>query len=196
MITEVSTGTVPAESIPISTSSKSPTRCTHAYADGRRCRSPRAPESRLCADHSRLVLKISRSPALGQLLAGRSRPRESSDLRAAKRNKAAPSATHSSFHSLHANLESPELDVSADLLGPVEDFRTAAAVNHALGKLLILLAGNRVSPRRGAVLAYTCQLLLQSVAAVDKEIWLTGNADDITKAVRSVLRATPPLQND
>ena len=86
-------------------------------------------------------------------------------------------------------------DVSADLLGPVEDFRTAAAVNHALGQLLILLAGNRISPRRGAVLAYTCQLLLQSVAAVDKEIWLTGNADDIRKEVRSVLHATSPLQN-
>ena len=89
-----------------------------------------------------------------------------------------------------------DADVSADLLGPVEDFRTAAAVNHALGKLLILLAGNRISPRRGAVLAYTCQLLLQSVAAVDKEIWLTGNADDIRKEVRSVLQATSPLQND
>ena len=89
-----------------------------------------------------------------------------------------------------------DTDVAADLLGPVEDFRTAAAVNHALGKLLILLAGNRISPRRGAVLAYTCQLLLQSVASVDKEIWLTGNADDIRKEVLSVLRATSPLQND
>ena len=184
MITEVSTANIPADSIPISTASKSPaSRCTHAYADGRRCRAPRAPESHLCGDHARLALKITRSPALGQLLAG-------------PRNREARSATPSSFPPLHGNLESPDLDVSSYLLGPVEDFRTAAAVNHALGKLLILLAGNRISPRRGAVLAYTCQLLLQSVAAVDKEIWLTGDADDITKEVRSVLRATSPLQND
>lgn len=85
-------------------------------------------------------------------------------------------------------------DVSADLLGTVEDFRTAAAVNHTLGKLLLLLARNRISPRRGAVLAYTCQLLLQSLGGVKEEESLTSSSKQIDDGVQRVLDATSPLR--
>ena len=153
--------------------SRAQNRCSYTSAGGYQCRSLGG------LDHSTLCTRHALSVA----------------------HKASLATPHPSFGTAPAatlgrGTDTDAADVSAELLGPVEDFRTAAAVNHALGKLLILLAGNRISPRRGAVLAYTCQLLLQSVAAVDKEIWLTGNADDIRKEVRSVLHATSPLQND
>src|SRR5712692_9321444 len=47
--------------------------------------------------------------------------------------------------------------VTADLLGSIEDFKTATAVNRALGRLFALVAGNRISPRHAAVLAYIAQ---------------------------------------
>jgi hypothetical protein len=85
-----------------------------------------------------------------------------------------------------------ESDVSAELLGSVEDFRTSAAVNHTLGKLLLLLARNRISPRRGAVLAYTCQLLLQSLGGVKEEISQKTSCNDVYEKVQRVLDATSP----
>jgi hypothetical protein len=87
-----------------------------------------------------------------------------------------------------------ESDVSADLLGAVEDFRTSAAVNHTLGKLLLLLARNRISPRRGAVLAYTCQLLLQSLGGVKEEISQKTTDENVPDMVQRVLDATSPLR--
>jgi hypothetical protein len=62
-----------------------------------------------------------------------------------------------------AELESQLSDFPTDLLGPMQDFSTRASINRALSKLANLLAGNRISPRRAAVLAYTFQLLLQTL---------------------------------
>src|SRR5712692_11896085 len=50
--------------------------------------------------------------------------------------------------------------VAAELLGLIEDFSTAAAVNKALGKLFAMVAGDRIPPRNAALLVYICQLLL------------------------------------
>ena len=59
---------------------------------------------------------------------------------------------------------------SADLLGPLEDFTTAINVNQVLGNLLALIASGRIGPRRAAIVAYTCQLLLSSLPAVKDEL--------------------------
>jgi hypothetical protein len=144
-------------------------RCTHTSADGRRCVLIRAATNYpFCVYH-----------AMDESLPDRGRPRRS--LSATQRGSA-------------QMFERPEDDVTADLLGPIHDFRTGAAINHALGKLVILLAGNRISPRRAAVLAYTFQLLLQSVSEVKTELKVTHNYDAMDEEVCRVLEETAPLR--
>ncbi len=92
--------------------------------------------------------------------------------------------------------QSPTSDVSSDLIGPVQDFRTAASINHALGKLFILLAGNRIAPRQAAVLAYICQLLLQSLSEVKNEVNVACQYDDVHDELARVLDATSPLREN
>src|SRR5712692_3444060 len=82
----------PASDVRLPTSNLE-SRCTHTYADGRRCRSTPAPHSSLCAQHSRPTLATSDS-----LL-----PTDPSPL--------------STIHSPPAT-SSTDLDVSSDLLGP------------------------------------------------------------------------------
>ena len=60
--------------------------------------------------------------------------------------------------------------LGAELLGPFQEFNTAAAINHALGKLFALLARNRIPTRKAAILAYIGQGLLNSLALMSKEI--------------------------
>jgi hypothetical protein len=84
-------------------------------------------------------------------------------------------------------------DISPELLGPLQDFRTAAGINFTLGRLLILTAANRISSRDASVMAYICQLLLQSLSAVRHEItWSDGSSEE-DKQVRRVLEATSSL---
>jgi hypothetical protein len=61
-------------------------------------------------------------------------------------------------------------DFAPELLGPIQDFQSAAAINHALGRLYVLLGANRINTRQAAVLAYICQLMLQSLSGVRHEI--------------------------
>jgi hypothetical protein len=73
----------------------------------------------------------------------------------------------------HAQQEQQYLDaenVAAEILGPLDSFRTHLAVNHALGKLFSLLAKNRIPVRNAAVLAYIAQLLLNSVNEMRPEL--------------------------
>jgi hypothetical protein len=107
------------------------------------------------------------------------------------------SSDHPSLCSYHLHRQpreatSPE-DLAPELLGPLEDFRSAAAVNYALGKLLLLQASNRIAPRNAAVLAYTCQLLLQSISDVRREISWSYNSDQADRKVRNDLDATSSL---
>ncbi len=60
--------------------------------------------------------------------------------------------------------------LGAELLGSFDDFKTANAVNDALGKLFGLMARNQISPRNAAILAYIGQLLLNSLPVVKAEI--------------------------
>jgi hypothetical protein len=60
---------------------------------------------------------------------------------------------------------------SADLSGPPDErsgrFRSAQGINSLLVDLYCLLAENRVTPRRAAVMAYICSLLLRTLPAMD-----------------------------
>lgn len=82
---------------------------------------------------------------------------------------------------------------AAELINPYEEFRTAAAVNHALGKLFTQAARGRIPPRKAAVLAYIGQLLLHSVAAVQREEQLVSGYENweaqLRRSVRRVDRA-------
>lgn len=72
----------------------------------------------------------------------------------------------------HASLRLQEIDscdLSDELVCGIEEFRSPQDINHVLGKLLKLLAANKVSPRRGAVMAYTCNLLLRTLPAIEKQ---------------------------
>jgi hypothetical protein len=60
--------------------------------------------------------------------------------------------------------------LATELLGPFQEFKTATAINHALGKLFALLAKDRIPTRNAAVLAYIGQLLLNSLPLMGKEI--------------------------
>jgi hypothetical protein len=84
--------------------------------------------------------------------------------------------------------------LAVDLLGPVHDFRSAASINHVLGKLLVLLTTDRIPPRNAAVTAYICQLLLQSLGEVKNELYEVDNGQlhqspELLKAVKQVLKA-------
>jgi hypothetical protein len=72
----------------------------------------------------------------------------------------------------HSQLRQQKLsaaDLSADLLGQLTEFTSAGDINTFLSKLLLLQAHDRIPPRRAAVMAYTCNLLLRSLYAMQKE---------------------------
>ena|ERR1700693_1422888 len=86
--------------------------------------------------------------------------------------------------------------LAADLLGPVQDFRSAASINHVLGKLLVLLNTERITPRNAAVTAYICQLLLQSLPEVKDELYDVHNgplydSPEYMKAIKQIVKAVP-----
>jgi len=105
----------------------------------------------------------------------------------------------------HAQQEQQYLDaenVAAEILGPLDSFRTHIAVNHALGKLFSLLAKNRIPVRNAAVLAYIAQLLTNSVTEARVELlrvagdydarYTRGVLDRIVAARRAELGLDPP----
>ena len=73
----------------------------------------------------------------------------------------------------HASRSSQHLDsadLSATLTKDSAEFQTAQGINHSLSDLYVLLAQNRISSRRAAVLAYIGSLLLRTLPAMDAEL--------------------------
>ena len=61
-------------------------------------------------------------------------------------------------------------DLAAALAaGDENTFQSAEGINRSLAELFTLLAKDRVSPRRAAVLAYIGSLLLRTLPAIEKE---------------------------
>jgi hypothetical protein len=73
-------------------------------------------------------------------------------------------------HAAERRQELDQADVAASLIGDVEEFRSAADINHTLGELYKLQARNKIAPRRASVMAYTCNLLLHTLPAIQQEI--------------------------
>jgi hypothetical protein len=69
-------------------------------------------------------------------------------------------------------------DLAGDLAGQLTEFTTAADLNTFLSRLLLLQAHDRIAPRRAAVMAYTCNLLLRTLPAMDREV--NGDDDHVT----------------
>jgi hypothetical protein len=110
-------------------------------------------------------------------------------------------ADHPSLCSYHALQEQRNVALAfkpadpalaLDLLGPIHDFRTAASINHVLGNLVVLLAADRIPTRNAAVLAYACQLLLQSLREVKSELWDLKDSPEMQKALKQILKAPSP----
>jgi hypothetical protein len=115
---------------------------------------------------------------------------------------------HPTFCSRHASLRARALEVAVtpesttaadltpDLLGPINDFRTNTAINYTLGRLLILKAADQISARDAATMAYICQLLLQSVPGVRKELSWSRKDFPEDDDLRTVVEATSSLWDD
>ena len=89
-----------------------------------------------------------------------------------RRCRMAVSDPHSGLCHKHAaerqqNLD--QADLAAALIGDIEEFRSAADINHSLGELYKLQARNKITPRRAAVMAYTANLLLRTLPAIYAE---------------------------
>jgi hypothetical protein len=96
---------------------------------------------------------------------------------------------HDSLCAHHARLQQRETeDLAEDLLVGVEDFRSAAAVNHVLGKIFELTARDRIKPRKAALLAYVGQLLLNSLPAVRLELSYAHALPSLHKAINNLYR--------
>jgi hypothetical protein len=73
----------------------------------------------------------------------------------------------------HAHLQPPAPgsgDLSSELVGQLTEFKSALDINHVLSNLLLLISRDRIAPRRASVVAYTCNLLLQSLPHIDDEL--------------------------
>ena len=80
---------------------------------------------------------------------------------------------YSAFCLPHSQMEQQFLDaksVAKDLIGPLDDFRTHISVSEVLGKLLVLVAENRIPLRNASAIAYICQLLTTSNVGVRYEL--------------------------
>jgi hypothetical protein len=81
-------------------------------------------------------------------------------------------STLCAYHVDRLKAQSPTLDpetLAAELLGEIEDFATADAVNLFLGNLVKQLARKRIARRDAIALAYLCQLLLNSLTPLRQE---------------------------
>jgi hypothetical protein len=77
----------------------------------------------------------------------------------------------SSFCAVHTRADADRReaeDLAAALTTGLDEFTSAEPVNKFLSRLLLLLAQDRISPRRAAVMAYTANLLLRSVTVLEQ----------------------------
>ena len=80
-----------------------------------------------------------------------------------------PTATLCSHHAQRRLQTQRGSEAAAELLARVSDFSDAASVNRFLGNLVKQVTLKRI-PRRDAItLAYICQLLLNSLGAINRE---------------------------
>ena len=72
-------------------------------------------------------------------------------------------------HSRAATRFRKAADLSSLLTEGLTDFKSATPINDFLSRLLLLQAQGVVEPRRAAVMAYNCNLLLRTLPAIEHE---------------------------
>ena len=88
-----------------------------------------------------------------------------------RRCRLSSSLAHPNFCLTHAHLpqNQPEPEIASTLTANLDDFTSAAQINNFLSRLLLLLAQDKISTRRAAVLAYITNQLLRTLPAIAKE---------------------------
>jgi hypothetical protein len=81
-----------------------------------------------------------------------------------------PYSTFCANHATRVENQREPADTAASLTADLKEFRSAIPINDFLARLLLLLAENRISPRRAAVLAYITNQLLRTLPAIDREL--------------------------
>jgi hypothetical protein len=111
------------------------------------------------------------------------------------------SSTFCADHSCTPSKSRNSVDLSALLTSGLTEFKSAVPINDFLSRLLLNQAQGRIPPRRAAVMAYTCNLLLRTLPAIKHEleviegpsehngpvvIWdVTDDTDDLPRPDRS-----------
>jgi hypothetical protein len=72
---------------------------------------------------------------------------------------------------------------AATLTADLKEFRSAIPINDFLARLLLLLAEQKISPRRAAVLAYITNQLLRTLPAIDRELNPPSDKDESTEII-------------
>ena len=88
-----------------------------------------------------------------------------------RRCRLSVSHVDSAFCPSHARLPENQREPSVpSLTADLKEFRSAIPINDFLARPLLLLAENKISPRRAAVLAYITNQLLRTLPAIDREL--------------------------
>ncbi len=93
------------------------------------------------------------------------------------------------YCSFHAKQEMQVYDakvVSREILGPLDDFRSACAINRTLGKLFTVTVEDRIPIRNAAVLAAIAQLMLRTLHPLRNELIDAGGAHGLDVILRDV----------
>ncbi|MFZ0820588.1 MAG: hypothetical protein WAM91_11005 [Candidatus Acidiferrales bacterium] len=93
------------------------------------------------------------------------------------------------FCAFHAKQEMQVYDakaVSREILGPLDDVRSACAINRVLGKLFIVTVEDRIPIRNAAVLAAIAQLMLRTLQPLRKELLEAGGQHGLDAILRDV----------
>jgi hypothetical protein len=99
---------------------------------------------------------------------------------------------HHAQQQLRALDRTPVEPLAAEILGPVREFRTAAAINAALGNIFVQLADGRLDPRRAAVLTYIAQGMFQTLKRVGWEQIERNPSPELQTALSAILKARMP----
>ena len=84
-----------------------------------------------------------------------------------------PTTANPNFCPAHAPLPANQPDaaeIASTLTLNLNDFTSASQINDFLSRLLLLLAQDKISTRRAAVLAYITNQLLRTLPAIDREL--------------------------
>jgi len=88
-------------------------------------------------------------------------------------------------HAAQLNKDRDAANIAASLIGDTQEFTSAVAINRSLSELYKLLARDEIPPRRAAVMAYTCNLLLRTLPAIDRELHPPNHEDPIVLDISS-----------